>query len=131
MFVIDCSAIVAALTVPRQRGILSSRLGAATELHAPQVLDVEFLHALRRLVATGQLHAERAQRAREDFAAMRVRRHPHEPLADRAWELRNTVTPSDALYIALAEALQLPYITCDPHLPGAGALAANVELVEP
>lgn len=131
MFVIDCSAVVAALTVPRRRGTLSARLGAATELHAPQVLDIELLHALRRLVATGQLQAERAQRAREDFAAMRVRRYPHEPLTDRAWELRNTLTPSDAIYVALAEALELPYVTCDPHLPGADALDANVELVEP
>jgi predicted nucleic acid-binding protein len=35
---------------------------------------------------------------------------------DRAWELRHNVTPQDALYVALAERLDEPFITADLKL---------------
>ncbi|MEX2412091.1 MAG: type II toxin-antitoxin system VapC family toxin, partial [Thermoleophilaceae bacterium] len=107
---------------------LSRRLASATELHAPQLIDIEVLHALRRLVAIGQITSGRAQKVREDFAAMRVRRYPHEPLADRVWELRNSFTPADAAFIVLAETLEIPFVTCDPRLASTLGHAAEIEL---
>ncbi|MGI8729234.1 MAG: type II toxin-antitoxin system VapC family toxin [Solirubrobacteraceae bacterium] len=131
MLVVDASAIVAALVgSPRDRQ-LSERLIAANELRAPHLIDIELLHALRRLVAHGELSSERAQDARADFADLQIVRHPHAPLADRVWALRDNLTAYDATYVALAEALGVPLVTCDARLAGAPGLAAPIELYRP
>ena len=125
--VVDSSAVIAVLAADKPDHALVERLSCAHELHAPQLLDIEVLHVLRRLVATGHLNARRAQQVREDFAALRVRRYPHEPLADRIWELRDTLTPSDAAFVVLAETLEVLFVTCDPRLASAQGHGAEVE----
>lgn len=127
MLVIDCSAVIDALVVPRDPRLVE-RLSRAKELHAPHLLDVELLHALRRLVATGKLTRERAEYVREDFAALRIRRYAHHPFADRIWALRDNLTAYDAAFVALAEALAVPIVTCDARLASASAHQADVEL---
>jgi predicted nucleic acid-binding protein len=126
--IVDSSALLAALTVEQRDPALAERLAAAPELHAPQIIDIEILHALRRLIATAHLDARRAQQVRDDYAALRLRRYPHYPLVDRIWELRDALTPSDAAFVALAEALDLPLVTCDPHLASSANEIARVEL---
>jgi predicted nucleic acid-binding protein len=129
MLVVDSSAVVAALLgLPDTE--LAERLSGARELHAPHLLDVELLHALRRLVATRKLTAERAEYAREDFAALRIRRYAHEPLSDRAWQLRDNLTAYDAMFVSLAEALDMPLVTCDARLSSAPAVRVGVEVFE-
>lgn len=128
MAVIDSTALLSALAVVRPPTALTQRLAAVRELHAPELLDVELLQSLRRLVATGELSDERAQQVREDVAALRVRRYPHGPLVDRAWELRDRSTPSDAMYVVLAEVIELPLVTCDQYLANASGHGARVEL---
>jgi predicted nucleic acid-binding protein len=127
VFVIDCSAAIDALLGQRDTRLVE-RLSGARELHAPHLLDVEMLHALRRLVATGKLTAERAEYVREDFAALRIRRYAHHPFADRIWALRDNLTAYDAAFVALAEALAVPIVTCDARLATAPVHAAEVEL---
>ncbi|HJU01798.1 MAG TPA: type II toxin-antitoxin system VapC family toxin [Actinomycetes bacterium] len=128
MLVVDTSAVVATLVgrppVPR----LVDRLGTDGDLHAPHLLDVELLHALRRLVRTGELSQERAADARADFAELAVVRYGHEALADRTWELRDSLTAYDATFVALAEALGVPLVTCDARLARAPGHRAAVEL---
>ena len=51
------------------------------DLHASHLIDVEMLHALRGARAAGALTL--------DLTALR---YPHEPLGDRAWELRHNLT---------------------------------------
>jgi predicted nucleic acid-binding protein len=75
------------------------------------------------------LSKERAQRVREDVVALHIRRYPHEPLTDRVWELRDVLTPSDGMFVALAEVLEMPLVTCDPHLAAASDHGAEVELI--
>ena len=116
MLVVDTSAVVAALVGRPPDRRLTDRLGADGDLHVPHLLDVELLHALRRLVRTGQLSEERAADARADFAELAVVRYGHQPLADRAWELRDDLTAYDATFVALAEALAVPLVTCDARL---------------
>ena len=128
MVVVDASAVIAALSTQGANTLLMARLGGATELYAPQLLDIEILHALRRLVATGQLSPERAQEVREDCASLRIQRYPHEPLADRAWDLRDYLTPSDAIYVALAEVLEVPLVTCDRRFQTAHPRGPVVEI---
>ena len=129
MVVIDSSALLSALAVHRPDRSLAQRLAGVRELHAPELLDVELLHSLRRLISIGVLTQERAQQVREDVVALRIRRYPHEPLTDRVWELRDVLTPSDAMFVALAEVLELPLVTCDSHLAAAHSHGAEVELI--
>lgn len=49
---------------------------------------------------------------------------------DRIWELRRNVTAYDAAYLALAEALDAPLLTCDRALASAPGHRAAVELIE-
>lgn len=131
MLVIDSSALLAVLTSKHRDTGLAGRVGGVPELYAPQLIDIEFLHVLRRLVATGTVGADRAQHVREDFAALRVRRYPHEPLLDRVWELNGALTPSDAVFLVLAEVLEVPLVTCDQHLAASRGHAAQIELFAP
>jgi predicted nucleic acid-binding protein len=131
MLVVDTSAVVAALVGrPPDRKLLE-RLGADGDLHAPHLLDVELLHVLRRLVATGHLSGDRAADARVDFADLVVVRYPHHPLADRIWALRPNLSAYDATFVALGEALGVPLVTCDARLAAAPGHRAQVELFTP
>lgn len=88
----------------------------AGELDAPHLLDVEVLSVLRGLVLSGKLDVDAAVRARHDYFAFAITRHEIAPLADRIWQLRHQFTTYDASYLALAEALQAPLLTCDATL---------------
>jgi predicted nucleic acid-binding protein len=128
VLVVDTSAVVAALVSRPPNQALVDRLRADGDLHAPHLLDVELLHALRGLVLAGQLSEDRAADVRADFADLTVVRYGHAPLADRAWELRHNLTAYDASFVALAEALNVPLVTCDARLAGAPGTSAVVEL---
>jgi predicted nucleic acid-binding protein len=52
--VVDTSAIVTLLLEDPPVPTLAARL-SGLQLHAPHLIDVEFLHALRRLAARGRL----------------------------------------------------------------------------
>ena len=47
-----------------------------------------------------------------DFAELALVRYPHRPLGDRVWELRHNLTACDATFVALAETLAVPLVTC-------------------
>jgi predicted nucleic acid-binding protein len=130
VLVVDTSAVVGALIgLPRNRRLVE-RLGADGDLHAPHLLDVEFLHSLRRLVGTGRLREDRAADARGDFADLSVVRYGHAALSDRIWELRHDLTAYDATFVALSEALGVPLVTCDARLARAPGHHATVELFQ-
>lgn len=131
MIVVDASAVVAVLSARRPSRQLVDRLAADGDLHAPHLLDVEVLHALRHMTARGVLSLDRAQDVRADFADLVVMRYPHAPLADRVWELRHNVTAYDGLFVALAEALGVPLISCDARLASAPGTVAAIELFAP
>ena len=79
----------------------------------------------------GLLTDHRARDALLDLDALPVVRYAHEPLLGRAWELRNALSIPDAVYVALAEALEAPLVTCDGRLARAPGIHATVELFEP
>ncbi len=129
MIVVDTSAILTALAGQPPTTSLVDRLRTDGDLHAPHLLDVEVLSALRGLVIGGKLSADRAGDVRVDFADLSVTLYPHHPLADRIWDLRHTMTAYDAAFVALAEALDVPLITCDARLAATSGHAATIELV--
>ena len=130
MIVVDASAIVDTLAAgrpdPELRDVVSQG-----DLHAPHLVDIEVVHALRRLVAVGDLSVERAADARDDFAELLMVRYPHLPLLDRVWELRESLTAYDAAYVALAEILSAPLVTCDARLARAPGHDADVRVFGP
>ena len=129
MIVVDASALFEALVGGSPPRSLSSRLfGPDQALHAPHLIDLEIANAMRRYVSIGQINATRARVAFEDLADLRLRRYPHDFLLPRIWELRNNLTAYDAAYIALAEFLGAPLLTCDERLARSPGHAARVEL---
>ncbi len=58
-----------------------------------------------------------------------LRRMPLPPLLERMWQLRRNVTAYDAAYLALAEQLNCPLVTCDAKLAGASGPRGTIELI--
>ena len=58
-----------------------------------------------------------------------MQRYSHEPFLDRIWQLRDTVTAYDAVYVALAEALSTVLVTGDRRLVGSSGVSIPIELV--
>lgn len=71
---------------------------------------------LRGLLRASKIDLRRAEQAREDLADLAIRRHPDVSLLLRAWDLRDVCTTYDALYVALAEALDASLATRDGRL---------------
>jgi predicted nucleic acid-binding protein len=128
VLVVDTSALMETLVGRAPDPALVERLSDDGDLHAPHLIDVEILHVLRRLTLAGALSDDRAHDARVDFAELAVLRYPHEPLANRIWDLRHNLTPYDAVFSALAEALDAPLVTCDARLAAAPGVRAGIEL---
>lgn len=129
MIVVDASALVD-LTAVRAHRALRTRL-RESDLHAPHLVDVELTNALRGLVARGDLSADDAAQARADASALSLTRYPHLLLVERAWELRHVMSAYDGVYVALAELLPAPLITCDARLARTTGHDAVIELFAP
>jgi predicted nucleic acid-binding protein len=125
VIVLDASAAVSALLNSGQ----ARRLIAEESLHAPHLVDIEVVSALRRQVAGGALKHDNARRALHAWAELGVIRYAAAPLLDRVWELRTTVTAYDATYVALAEALNCPLVTADSRLSRAPGITCAVTVV--
>ena len=65
----------------------------------------------------GTVDERRATEALDDLAELDLVRYPHVPFLKRVWELRDNVSPSDAIYVGLAEALDATWSPPMPHWP--------------
>lgn len=127
MIVIDASAVLDLLLRTSVGDRVLQRIEAVGEtLHSPHLLDPEVVQGLRRYHRLGVLTDLRASQALDDFADLPIVRYPHDVLIDRIWQLRHNVTAYDACYIALAEALDAPLLTCDRRLSAASGIRADV-----
>jgi len=129
VIVVDAS-VVLELLLQSDRGIRAADriLDPQERLHAPHLIDIEISQTLRRLVLLKELRPDRAEVALIDYQSLVIERHAHVDLLSRIWRLRNALTAYDAAYIALAEGLNAPLITCDAKLARAHGHAAVVEL---
>lgn len=128
--VLDASAAVEALLLTRTGATVRRRL-SEHEIHAPHLIEVEVTEVLRRAARSGRLSPERARDALDDFADLPIVAYPLGALRDRVWELGTNLTAYDAVYVALAEALGAPLVTCDARLARAPGVRATIELVAP
>ena len=130
MIVLDASAMVSILLDPGPDAEpIRERVESPGEsLHVPHLLNIEVLNVLRRQTLRGILAEERGATVLQDLESIRMIRYPHAPLLERIWNLRGNLTPYDAAYIALAEALDAPLVTTDTRLAQARGNHATVEL---
>lgn len=129
MIVLDASATVDLLLGLGGHERIRARITRPGETaHAPHVIDLEILASFRRLERMGRATSERVADAMADLADLAVERYPHRGLVERIWQLRHNVTPYDAAYIALSEALDAPLITADAALAHAPGHSAVVEV---
>ena len=132
MIVVDASVVVEFLLRSDAGGHAKERLfGSRATLHAPHLLDLEVAQVLRRHNSAGELDAERGRGAMDDLAALPINRYPHGLLLMRVWELRANLTAYDAAYVALAEVLRAPLLTCDRRLARAPGHNARIEILGP
>lgn len=130
MIVLDASVVLEVLLRMPAGVALEERLFEPEEtLHAPHLLDVEVAQVLRRYALAGDVQAERCRAALDDLAGLPLTRYPHGVLMPRVWDLRDNLSAYDAVYVALAEALDAPLLTRDQRLAKAPAHRARVELV--
>ncbi|MPY84919.1 MAG: VapC toxin family PIN domain ribonuclease [Actinophytocola sp.] len=104
--VIDNSALIEFFTAVRPDRALRQRILTSTPI-APELLDAEAL---------------------VEILSAPILRTGHRPLAGRAWQLRHAITAYDALYVALAERLDIPLVTCDAKLARSNGHNAKIEL---
>lgn len=114
--VVDASVVVAALLATDAYGVWAEDSLERGPLVAPHLLPVEVLSQLRRSVAAGLLAPENVAMAVADLADLPIRYVSAQRHLGRIWELRSNVTPYDAWYVALAEALDAPLVTLDRRL---------------
>lgn len=131
MIVVDASVVVPALVSTSGVGASARELMAVHLEHvaAPALLDVEVSSALRRLERSGDLPSATAEGGVGLLEGLRIDRFQHGTLLKRMWELRHTVTPYDAAYVALAEYLDAPLVTLDSRLAKASGPRCDVRLL--
>lgn len=130
MIILDASAAIEWL-LQTQTGIkIDKRIfSPLVPLHAPHLLDVEVALVLRRYARDKTITAQRGQEALEDLGDLPLNRYPHDFLIPRVWELRASLTAYDAIYVALAELLDAPLLTCDARIASAPGHHANVDVI--
>ena len=130
MIVVDASAVTELLLQTPLGSRVEARLFRdGDEFHAPHLLDVEVAQALRRLVRVGEVLAHRAEEAVGDLTDFDLRRHSHLHFLGRTWELRDNLTAYDAMYVALAEAIDAPLVTCDGPLGATPGHSVRIEVI--
>lgn len=130
MIVLDASLALDIATSSRDGVALRDRLVRdGRMLVAPEVIDLEMLQALRRLVREKRFTVERAQDALENLDALEIERFRHRPLAARIWALRDNLTAYDAAYFALAEFLDAPLWTRDAKYQSVPGHQAHVVVI--
>jgi predicted nucleic acid-binding protein len=129
MLVVDASCLyeVVADTVGSEP--IRILLAADPDHAAPHLIDAEVLGVIRQEHLRGALDATAAAQAVDDLAEWPGERYGHRSLLARAWELRANVRSWDALYVALAEALDAPLLTTDVRLAAAIRAHSSIEVV--
>lgn len=125
MIVIDASVVVLGLLSDGE----ARRLMMDEVLAVPHLADAEVAHALRSRTRRGAIAEEVGLRALRAWARLEVTRFSSRGLLERAWELRHNISAYDAMYVALAEALDSPLVTADARLSAAPGLCCPITVL--
>lgn len=125
--VVDSSALLEVVAAKAPDRALLHRLVNSLQV-APALLDPEAINALRRLERMRLLSSGQATRAFHHIRTAPVERVPLRSLAERAWALRGSVFTNDAFHLALAEHLDVPFVTCDAKVAGSNGHDVDIEV---
>jgi len=130
VIVVDASVLANALGDDEDDGrIARDELRAAAALAAPDLIDVEALAVLRKRWLARTISDSRFEVAVIDLERLELERVPALRLVRRAYELRANLTAYDAVYVALAEALDCELLTADRRLAAATGPTCTIRLV--
>lgn len=129
MLVLDASVLFEVVADTPAAESVRQHLDLGDEVSAPHLIDAEVLAVIETHHRSGVLDATAAAQAVEDLRSWPGERWSHRPLIARAWELRPNVRAYDALYVALAEAMDATLLTLDRRL--AAAPGPRCEIVVP
>jgi predicted nucleic acid-binding protein len=129
LIVLDASAAIDwLLQTPAGHQIERRTSSRGEKLHAPHLIDLEVVHALRRLTRDSMIGPLRADQAVSFLQALPITRHEHAALLPRIWRYRHTLSAYDAAYVVLAETLGAALITRDARLASSHGHSAKIEL---
>ncbi len=126
--VCDASALVELLLGTRAGEAVDRILREHETVDAPALYDIEVVAAARSRVRRGLLPSTRADAVLADLTDLPIVIWPHLPLLERVWALRDNVSAYDAVYVALAEALDAPLVTADRRLAKAVVVFSPIEV---
>ena len=129
MIVVDASVIVAGLADDGPDGDRARDRLRGEDLVAPHLIDLEVVSAWRRSAAKGDLDERRFQLALHDLVDIPLHRIPHWPLLARCWQLRESLSTYDAVYVAVAESLGLTLLTADVRLGRSPGTTCQIEVL--
>jgi predicted nucleic acid-binding protein len=129
MLVVDASCLFEALAGTTRAEPIRQRLALDEDHTAPHIVDVEVFSVIRRERRLGSLDQTAADQAVRDLEAWPGERFGHRLLLTRAWELRDSIRGWDAMYVALAEALEAVLVTTDGRLAAAKGLECAIEVL--
>jgi len=128
MIVVDASAAFE-IVLRTPLGMRANVRLAGEDVHVPHLIDIEIASVVRRHLLAKELDAEAAEETILHLLEWPLIRHEHAALLPRIWALRHAVSAYDACYVALAEALDAPLMTCDTKLSRSHGHAARIELL--
>ncbi len=130
MQVLDASAVVDLLLRTPRGARVAERLTADTGVVAPELVYVEVLSALHRLVRAGTLTDHGATELASELGMMPLRTVPHRALLAGVWSIRGRTRVADAFYVACALLLGVPLVTTDARLGRAALPGVTVTTVQ-
>ena len=116
MLILDASVLFEVVADTADAEAIRAQLLADPEHAAPHLIDAEVLAVIQVQHRLGRLDPTAAAQAVDDLRAWPGERWSHRPLLERAWELQSNLRGYDALYVALAEALDGTLVTLDRRL---------------
>jgi predicted nucleic acid-binding protein len=129
MLVVDASSLCNVVISGPGAEATRQRLAEDNDHAAPHIIDVEVFGIIRREYLRRRIDGTAAAQAVEDLEAWPGERLGHRRLLARAWELRGTVRGWDAMYVALAEALDAVLLTADRRLAAANGPMCRIEVI--
>ncbi|PVZ03969.1 type II toxin-antitoxin system VapC family toxin [Actinomycetospora cinnamomea] len=118
--VLDASLAVDLLAGTELAAAAAARL-RGTALHVPAHFFADVLSALGRLHRDGALADDQVAAAVQQLTTMPVTEHPPPALLAGSWRRRGRLRLLDALYVELAEHLDVMVLTTDRGLARAGS----------
>ncbi len=131
MLVVDAGCLFEVVAATPGAPPIRQRLAADDDQFAPHVVDVEVFGVIRRHHLLGDLDRTAATQAVDDLRQWPGERVGHGLLLERAWELRDSVRGWDAMYVALAEAMDATLLTTDARLARAHGPRCTFDVVSP